>query len=142
MSTYTATRYIIVNAANRVADDLGDSPIFASEAVAEEAVTSLESVGFDMDAYSVRELTTDDLVGDEREAMLAAVRDEAVETAEQEMEACGGELAPWGSFVDMAPSWDALDAMLLARFGCVRAPGRLGDDVTSVYREARESVAD
>lgn len=138
-TAYTSPRFVIVNAENRPADDLGGDPIFATEAAAEEAVESLEAIGWDMDDYMVRGLTTDDLAGYEREAMLAAVRDEAIETAEQEIEACG-ELAPWSSFVDMAPSWDALDAMLLSRFGVVRS--RSDNGVTRAYRDARESVAD
>ena len=138
-TTYTETRFVIVNASNRPADDLGASPIFATEAAADEAVESLTAAGFDMDAYSVRELTTDDLVGDEREAMLAAVRAEAIETAQQELPEFGGQLAEWESFLDMTPSWDALDAMLLERFGCALD----GDnDVLNAYRKARESVVE
>lgn len=136
----SAARFVIVNVLNRPADDLGASPIFASETAADEAVESLADSGFDMDAYSVRELTTDDLVGDERVAMLAAVRDEAMETAQQERAECGS-LAEWSDFLNMTPSWDALDAMLASRFGCVRARARLGDDVTAAYRGARESLA-
>lgn len=137
-ATYTETRYVIVNASGRPADDLGADPIFASEAAAEEAVESL-AAGFDVDAHSVRELTTADLAGDERAAMLAAVRAEAIETAQQEIAECG-TLAAWSDFQGMTPSWDALDAMLVRRFGCVRARARLSDDVTAAYRAGRESV--
>lgn len=137
-TTYTAPRFAIVNDSNRIADDLGGEPIFATEAEAEEAVESLTESGFDMDSYSVRELTTDDLSGAERDAMLEAVGEFAAETAEQELAECGS-LAAWGDVP--AASWDALDAMLVGRFGVVRAPGRLGADVTAAYREGRESAA-
>lgn len=139
-TAYTAPRFAIVNDSSHIADDLGSSPIFATEAEAEEAIESLANAlgeDFDADDYSVRELTTDDLAGDERTAMLAAVREFAAETAEQELAECGS-LAAWGDVP--AASWDALDAMLVGRFGCVRAPGRLGADVTAAYREGRESA--
>ena len=137
--TYTETRFVIANAAGRPADDLGGSPIFASEAAAEEAVESLAASGFDMDDYSVRELTTDDLTGDERDAMLAAVRDEGEAAARQELAACGS-LAAWGDVP--AATWAALDALLVERFGVVIARGRGGDDVCKAYRAGREAVAD
>lgn len=137
-TAYTAPRFAIVDASNHIADDLGEEPIFTTEAEAEEAVESLTESGFDMSDYSVRELTTDDLIGAERSAMLEAVGEFAAETAEQERAECGS-LAAWGDVP--AASWDALDAMLTSRFGCVRAPGRLGADVTAAYREGRESAA-
>ena len=126
---YTETRFVIANAAGRPADDLGGSPIFASEAAAEEAVESLAASGFDMDDYSVRELTTDDLTGDERDAMLAAVRDEGEAAARQ-------ELAAWGDVP--AATWAALDALLVERFGVVIARGRGGDDVCKAHRLAHK----
>jgi len=135
--TYTETRFVIANAAGRPADDLGGSPIFASEAAAEEAVESLAASGFDMDDYSVRELTTDDLTGDERDAMLAAVRDEGEAAARQELAACDS-LAAWGDVP--AATWAALDDMLATRFGVVLASGRGGDDVLRAYRASRESI--
>lgn len=137
-TTYTAPRFVIVNARGEFADDLGASPIFATEAAAEEAIESLAASGFDIDGYSARELTTEDLVGDERDAMLAACRAEGREAAEQELAECG-ELAAWSDFASMAPSWDALKAMLLARFGVELHRGRF-DEAVSAYRAGRESV--
>lgn len=137
-ATYTAPRFVIVNARGEFADDLGASPIFATEAAAEEAIESLTASGFDLDGYSARELTTNDLVGDERDAMLAACRAEGREAAEQELAECG-ELAAWSDFASMTPSWNALKAMLLSRFGVELYRGRL-DEAVSAYRAGRESV--
>ena len=138
-ATFTEPRFVIVNARGEFADDLGAAPIFATEAAAEEAIESLTASGFDLDGYSVRELTTNDLVGDERDAMLAACRAEGREAAEQELAECGS-LAVWSDFTNMTPSWDALKAMLLSRFGVELYRGRL-DEAVSAYRAGRESVA-
>jgi hypothetical protein len=138
LRAYTEPRFVIVNARGEFADDLGADPIFATEAAAEEAIESLTASGFDLDGYSARELTTNDLVGDERDAMLAACRAEGREAAQQERAECG-ELAAWSDFLGMTPSWDALKAMLLARFGVELYRGRF-DEAVDAYRDGRESV--
>jgi len=67
MKTTTTTRFIIQNASGRIADDLGDQGRgdnfgWETEERAEEALENLAATtGWDLDGYSVREATEEEI---------------------------------------------------------------------------------